>query len=117
MVQGEVSVKPKSRIPEDLQHAHGTNAAVTITLPVSRVPWVIHGFSGFYSAAPTGGLLTVVGGGLNYSWPITSSGAGFLPLPPGGGGEKSDRSSAIVVTLSAAGAGVIGYLNIHAELE
>ena len=118
MAQGEVSIRPKPRMDVAYQHAEGVNVAVTITLPSTiRAQYVIHGFSGFYSAAPTGGLLTVAGGGLNYSWPITGSGMGFLPLPPGGGGEKTDKSSDIVITLAAAGAGITGYLNVHAEIK
>jgi len=118
MVQGEVSIRPKPKMDVQYQHAEGLGIDVVITLPATiRAQYVIHGFSGFYSAAPTGGLLTVAGGGLNYSWPITASGAGFLPLPPGGGGEKTDKSSPIVITLAAAGPADIGYLNVHAEIK
>ncbi len=102
------------------QHAFGVNTDAVVTLQNNiRSVWVLIGLGFSYDAVPTNGVLTVTGGGFNYRWNVTNSGVGFLPIPPGGGGdgEKSDMSSPIIVTLSAGGAGVRGDLDVHATVQ
>lgn len=106
------------RISQAYQRAFAVGAAAVITLPNTiRGKWVLFGVGGYYDAAPTGGRITIAGGGFNYSFPITSSGEGFYQLPPGSGaGEMSDMSAPIVITLSSGGAGIRGDLNVHATI-
>ena len=111
--------KPKAKESIAAAYSTGTdtNDAVVITLPASaNGVWVVHGLSWSYSGDPTNGQMSVAGGGINYSWDITVGGPGFIPLPPGGGGEEGDMATDIVVTLAAGGEGIVGRLNVHAEL-
>jgi hypothetical protein len=110
------TVRPKATIDTALQTGYATNEAVVITLPAASGQWVLHGVSWGYNATPTNGRLTVAGGGINYSWPVITGGPGFIPLPPGGGGELSDMDTDVVITLAAGGTSVRGDLNVHAEL-
>ena len=118
MVRRLYQPMPKPSIDADLQtDTAAADTAVVITLLAATGTWILHGVSGFYSAAPTDGVLTVAGGGINYRFPITGSGCGFIPLPPGGGGELSVPSDGnVVITLGAGGGTVVGTLNVHAEL-
>jgi len=106
MPYGEVSIKPTTVWPS--LHARSVpNTAVSITFRAGR--HVFSGLSWSYSAAPTGGRMTMGGGGFDYAWDITSGGPGFLPLYE----EESDASSAITITLAAAGGVIVGELNVH----
>lgn len=69
------------------------------------------GLSWSYSAAPTGGLLTVVVNGVTIlQLDITASGPGSVPLAQGGLVCQAGQN--VVVTLAAAGAAVVGRLNV-----
>jgi len=110
-------IHPKEPIAASLQTGYASNDAVVITLPSTEDGlWVVHGLGWSYDSDPTGGRLTIAGGGINYSWAVTVGGPGFIPLPPGGGGEISDMDSDIVITLAAGGEGIRGDLNVHAEV-
>ncbi len=92
----------------------GDNAPAVITLTAD--PNHRHELSGVfysYSGAPTGGLLTVaVAGSTVREWHIAiqdERGRGFDPP------LRTDLNEAMVVTLSAAGAGIIGKLNVDVE--
>ncbi|MDJ0702793.1 MAG: hypothetical protein QNJ46_05885 [Leptolyngbyaceae cyanobacterium MO_188.B28] len=59
-----------------------------------------------YDAPPTAGTLTISATGLtSIVIPVTSEGAGFLPMA-----LKAPDNTAVTVTLSAGGAGVVGYV-------
>lgn len=63
-----------------------------------------------YSAAPTGGRVTVADGGTTIlDLDITAAGTFFVPLPAGG--LKGTVNTAMTVTLAAAGAAVVGKVN------
>jgi hypothetical protein len=97
--------------------AFGADAVITLPITISGT-WVIYGIGFSYDAAPTGGRLTIAGGGFDYTWSITSSGIGFFQIPPGSGvGEKSDMSSPIVITLASAGGVIRGDLTVHATIK
>lgn len=86
------------------------NTAVTATY--AAVPGQRHRLtlcSWSYSAAPTAGRLTVVDGATTVvDVDIAATGQGALPLPPGG--IVGTTNQAMVVTLAAAGAAVVGKL-------
>jgi hypothetical protein len=93
------------------------NTAVAITLAAggAGVSHIIGGIIWSYSAAPTGGTLTITDGGTTvFQLDITSSGVKDLffrrPL-------KFSANSQVVITLSAAGASVVGKLNVHKWTE
>jgi hypothetical protein len=89
-----------------------TNAAAVVTLAAptrgrKAVAYVVWS----YSAAPTGGRLTMASGSDTFfDVDITAAGPGALkPVPLPGESETS-----IVVTLAAGGAAVVGKLNAYA---
>jgi hypothetical protein len=91
--------------------AAGTNVAATITLAV--VGGMRHAISGVlwsYSAAPTGGRLTISNGGATaLDIDITGSGPGVLAFDPA---KLGDTGASVVVTLAAGGAAVVGKVTL-----
>jgi len=86
------------------------NTAVIITMPVSRSRQEIRGSVVWsYSADPTGGRLTITGGGFAFDVDITTGGPGFIPftIP-----AHSVDDNPLVFTLAAAGGVIVGKLNI-----
>jgi len=109
MVQGEVWIKSVGANPNHFVQS-GLNAAVTITLPTARGRHEIAGCIYWsYSADPTGGRLTIMGGGFGFDVDITVGGPGFIPfsIP-----QHATDNVPIVITLHAGGAGIIGKLNL-----
>lgn len=88
------------------------NTAVTVTVPATAGQANrIQALSGSYSAAPTGGTLTVVVNGVTIlQADITAAGLFTIPLPDGG--LECAVGFSAVVTLTAAGAAVVGRLNV-----
>jgi hypothetical protein len=89
-----------------------TNAAAVVTLAAptrgrKAVAYVVWS----YSAAPTGGRLTMASGADTFfDIDITAAGPGALkPVPLPG-----EDATSIVVTLAAGGGGVVGKLNAYA---
>jgi hypothetical protein len=90
---------------------HATAAAntlVQITLPAGARQ-TLTGICWSYSDTPTGGQLTIMGGGWNFDVDVTQGGPGFIPFPPR---MRATDNNPIVITLAAAGVGVVGKLNI-----
>jgi len=113
-----ITLRPITTIAEEYQTAKETHDDAVITLPVvSDGIWCIYSLWWGYDVAPTGGGLTIAGGGFSFAVPITSEGVGFTSLPAASGaGVKSNDTSDIVITLLDGGEGVTGYLNVFAEL-
>lgn len=95
--------------------ASNTACVVTLTGTATDTCLLVKQMIFSYDNAPTGGLLTVtVGGTTVLTQAITASGIGPVDI----GGIVSQRVSStgvpatIVVTLSAGGAGVTGYLTV-----
>lgn len=72
---------------------------------VARIVWS-------YSAAPTGGKLTITGEGTTFEFDITAAGPGSLPLCYVGA-----ENTAVVVTLASGGGTVVGKLNVEHYIE
>jgi hypothetical protein len=82
------------------------NAAAVITVPTpgAGLSLQLNQLTFSYSAAPTNGLLTIQQGGTTiHETAITSAGAG-----PTIAGYKLTANTALTITLSAGGAGVVG---------
>lgn len=88
------------------------NTAVTSTITgVAGQSIRITALSVSYSAAPTGGTLTVVVNAVTiFQADITAAGLAAIPLPDGGLLCQAGQSA--VLTLTAAGAAVVGRLNV-----
>ena len=88
------------------------NTAVTVTVPATGgLANRIEHLSGSYSAAPTAGTVTVVVNAVTiFQADITAAGLFAVPLPPGG--LLCQTGQAAVITLTAAGAAVVGRLNV-----
>lgn len=108
MPQGEVFIMSLGANPNHFR-VGAPNTAVTITLP-ANTRWELAGcILWSYSAAPTGGRLTVAGGGFGIDVDIIAGGPGFIPftIP-----QHATGDNAIVITLAAGGAGIVGKLNL-----
>lgn len=82
-----------------------TNVAITYTpgrITLGTIVWS-------YSAAPTGGRITVAGGGWNLDVDIIAAGPDFIPF---NFGEYATDDNDVVITLYAGGAGIVGKLNV-----
>jgi hypothetical protein len=89
----------------------GANAAVAITFAAladrTHIIWQI---DWSYSGAPTGGALTITDGGTTvFQVDISAAGPDSIIFAPP---KKAKLNSAVVVTLAAGGAGVVGKLNV-----
>jgi hypothetical protein len=91
--------------------ASNTAAVITYAAAGAGVSHVISGIAWSYSAAPTGGNLTIEDGSGTtvFTMDITSSGAGFIPmvLP-----KRGTANTAMIVTLAAGGSAVTGRVNV-----
>lgn len=86
----------------------GANASANITLPARGIGYRISFIETSYNGAPTGGGLTITFGGTTvFSTDITSAGAGPREVE-----IKTPADQAVVITILAAGAGVVGKLNV-----
>ena len=90
-------------------YARGVNAAAIVTFAPGRVRYELFGVCWSYNAVPTNGRLTIMGGGFNFDIDITADGPGFIPFPAP---LHATDNTAIVVTLYAGGATVVGKLNV-----
>ena len=93
-------------------HAPAANTIATLTLVATagRYREIKEGVIVGYDATPTGGLLTMqdgVAGDIVLAVPITSAGPAPIKFP-----FASTVGNALVVTLTAGGAGVKGYLTL-----
>jgi hypothetical protein len=105
-------------VPVGLISTHATAAAATavvITLPaVENRRSVLHGVQWSYSAAPTGGKLTITTNAVTiFEEDITASGPGghTIVLP-------SLNNTTMVITLASGAGAVVGKLNVqHVNLS
>ena len=91
--------------------ANASNALATIALAAqSGKRWNIGVVTAGYSAAPTGGLLTVYeGGNPIFQVPITDAGPTPVLIY-----RRGAPGNAMSIVLSAGGSGITGYLNADA---
>lgn len=95
--------------------AANTVAPVNLPAPGAGLHWVIGSVEWGYSGAPTGGQLTITDGGAEvFRVYITAGGPGTLQWSPA---KRFTDNAAVVVSLSAGGAGVSGVVNVHAWVE
>jgi hypothetical protein len=91
--------------------AAANNAVVVTVNGVAGLTQRLAALSWSYSAAPAGGSLTVVVNAVTVvQLDITAAGPGSLPLAQGGLICQAGQN--VVVTLAAAGAAVIGRVNV-----
>jgi hypothetical protein len=114
---GGGGVAPQNIINSVHTPVAATAAVVTLAVPgASEVKrHVIHGIQWSYSAAPTGGRLTVVsttGSHVELDIDITAAGPGALGTPISG-----VMNSELVVTLASGAGAVIGKLNVQSIIE
>ena len=112
-VGANVGVVPVESLPGT--PASGTaavNTAVTLTIVHSLLQAIrLKTLSWSYSAAPTGGLVTVVCNAVTIlQLDVTAAGPGFADLGPAG--LECQNNFDVTVTLAAAGAAVAGRLNV-----
>lgn len=105
---GQVVLVPET--PVSATAAANTQVQITVNGVAGQTIRLTH-LSGSYSAAPTGGTLTVVVNGVTvYQADITAGGQFVIPLPDGGLQCQAGQNA--VITLTAGGAAVVGRLNV-----
>ena len=107
---GSVPVNPVPSTPVSGTAAVNTQVQVTIAGVASQAIRLTS-LSWSYSGAPTGGTVTVVVNAVTIlQLDIAAAGPGFVELPPGG--LECALGQSAVITLTAAGAAVVGRLNV-----
>ena len=107
MPQGEVRLRSYGSHPSNYATA-APNTDVSITLPAGARQ-ELSGICWSYNDTPAAGRLTIAGGGFGFDIDITQGGPGFIPFPHL---LHATDNAQIVVTLYAAGAAVVGKLNL-----
>ena len=111
---GVVPVNAAASTPASATAAVNTQVQITVNGSSGWNVRITH-LSGSYSAAPTGGTLTVVVNAVTiFQADITAAGQFSIALPPGGLVCQSAQNA--VITLTAAGAAVAGRLNVGSIL-
>jgi hypothetical protein len=101
-------------LPAD--YATATNAAAVVTYAAAGVEIAhsIAGVSWSYSAAPTGGSLTIADGSNTIlSVDITAAGPGFLNFSPS---KIGTPNQSMTITLAAGGSGIVGKLTVNGHV-
>jgi hypothetical protein len=95
------------------KHEPAADTAAVVTLAaLAGQRRIIHGIQWSYSAAPTGGLLTVTDGGvIIFAVGITAAGPGGYQLTLPG-----SINSAVVVTLATGAGTVVGKLSVQSSV-
>lgn len=105
----EIKIQSVGAYPDHFRTS-APNAAIVITMVATRKRGRMAGAIVWsYSAAPTGGRLTMAGGGFGLDIDITAGGPGYVPFyVPIHAMDDND----VIATLYAGGAGIVGKLNI-----
>jgi hypothetical protein len=112
MIARLVGNKVDARGVKKTKHLPSSNTACIITLAaLTDAKYVIHAVQWSYTAAPTGGRLTIAFG----ASPTTELDVDIISGGPGGFGLDlaGAKNEQMVVTLSAGGSGITGKLNIQ----
>lgn len=85
--------------------AAATDAVLALTAPTDGSRWVLYGVGWSYSAAPTGGKLTIAWGAVSEVYHIVAGGPGFLtfPIP-----KSFPADTAVTITLASGAGAVVG---------
>ena len=104
-----------SSYPQDSSlYNEGSNVPVTVTLPADTTngkSWHIDTITVSYSAAPTGGLLSVYGGATPFRVDIIAGGPTAVAVFRNG-----TPGQALSVVLAPGGSGITGRVNVNAKL-
>ena len=90
--------------------ASGTNAAVIVLYPAAGAGMhhVIEGVAWSYGGQPAAGEMRVTdGAAITFDMNVTAAGWGYVPVR-----KRGAANTAMTITLTAGGAGVVGRLNI-----
>lgn len=96
----------------------GANAPAIVTVQGrtgARV--VVSGIIVSYNAAPTAGNFTILGNNSNRGYDFDISAAGPLAIPNPEDGMEFDVGESVTATLAAAGAAVVGKVNLAVQWQ
>lgn len=92
--------------------AAATDAVATLAAPTDGTRWKLHGVGFSYTAAPTGGRLTIAWGSVSEIYYVSAGGPGYLAFavpkvfPP---------NTAVTITLASGAGAVVGSVYPQAE--
>jgi hypothetical protein len=110
-----VDATARDSVPGQHSAPAANNAAVvTLAAPGAGRSNVVASVEWSYSAAPTGGQLTIANGISTWTVYVTDGGPGFFRWEPP---KRYADNRAVTVTLAAGGAAVSGTVNVHAWIE
>ena len=113
-VTGAVNVEQVGSTPVSNTAAANTAVSITLTGVAGQRTRITH-LSFSYSAAPTAGTVTIVVNAVTvFQLDVTGTGDQSVPLPDGGIICAAGQNA--VITLTAAGAAVVGKLNTASYL-
>jgi hypothetical protein len=95
----------------DVSYPSAATAAVVTYVASATNRHIIYSIAYSYSAAPTGGRLTVEDGSGTYIFDqnISATGNGLIEFP---GGLQGSTNTAMIITLSSGAGAVVGKLNV-----
>lgn len=107
---GQIGILPVSVVS-------GANAAGVITIAADAAArFVLHYLNVSYSAVPTGGRITVTDGGTTIvDLDITVAGPVVVSLGGAGGAQGAGKNRALVATIAAGGAAIVGKIALGYE--
>lgn len=102
--------------PQNITRLSNVPAAATAAVnSITGVPglrYIVHGIQWSYSAAPTGGRLTISDGATLLDLDITEGGPGALAA-----GIPCDSGATLTITLASGAGAVVGKLNSQVEVS
>jgi hypothetical protein len=88
-----------------------SDATITLAAPGSGIAHSLAGVAWSYSGTPTGGSITITDGGASvfFGLDISATGPASVPFDPS---KVFSDNGQVVITLAAAGSGVVGKLTL-----
>lgn len=94
--------------------AAATDAVCTMAAPTDGSRWVLSSIDYSYSAAPTGGQITITYGTTTETYYVNGAGRGSLTFPQE---KRFPTNTGVVITLKSGGGAVIGTIYPNAWTE
>lgn len=106
----EIVDEPDATTPDETATGAGGQATTITYTADNDAAHVISGLAWSYSAAPTGGNISIADGADTvFDMPVTAAGPGWITFNPP---KRGHAGNAMVITLAAPGGAVVGKVNV-----